>query len=220
MLLGTILFYCVNVMLSTRFGCNVFGLNMCMLEIYLSSTKVEKYPSIRIFIDDDLMEELQLESKQQCIKIPLAQADGEHTLTIEHFGKTNKDIVVRDNKILQDTTFTIEKIVLDGIELNKDILLECKFVPNWNGMEKPINFPSKLPQVRTVGPNGEWTVPFALPVEDWLIKRIQHEEEQKENKIRQTGQMGYEISPHSTLYHKLDKTDQDQIERIKKLIHG
>ena len=54
-----------------------------MLEIYLSNTKVQRYPSIKIFVDDDLMEELQLERKQQCVKIPLSQADGKHTLTIE-----------------------------------------------------------------------------------------------------------------------------------------
>ena len=123
----------------------IFGLNMCMLEIYLSNTKVQRYPSIKIFVDDDLMEELQLERKQQCVKIPLSQADGKHTLTIEHFGKTNKDIVVKDNKIMQDTTFTVEKIVLDGIPLNEDILLECEFVPNWNDMEKPINLDGSCP---------------------------------------------------------------------------
>ena len=125
----------------------------------------------------------------------------------------------QDDKIIKDTTFTVEKIVIDDITLDKDILLNCNFVPNWHNMEKPNGFPDKLPQVRTVGPNGEWSLPFVLPVEDWLIKRIQEDEEQKITKSDSTEQMQYEISPHSTLYHRLDQTDHKQIERIKKLIN-
>ena len=192
---------------------------MYVLEIQLKNTKAINYPKIKVFIDDDLMEEIQLNTSQQAIMIPLAQAEGEHTLTIEHFGKTNIDTVVQDDKIIKDTTFTVEKIVIDGITLDKDILLDCNFVPNWHNMEKPNGFPDKLPQVRTVGPNGEWSLPFVLPVEDWLIKRIQEDEEQKITKSDNTEQMQYEISPHSTLYHRLDQTDHKQIERIKKLIN-
>jgi len=32
--------------------------------------------------------------------------------------------------------------------------------------------------------------------------------------------MEYELSPHSTMYHKLDDSDYKQIARIKKLING
>ena len=51
---------------------------MYVLEIQLKNTKAINYPKIKVFIDDDLMEEIQLNTPQQAIMIPLASSSDNH----------------------------------------------------------------------------------------------------------------------------------------------
>ena len=191
-----------------------------MLEIIFKNTKVNRFPKIKIYIDEDLLEEIHFEHAVEYINIPIAQDNGPHQLRIENFGKTSNDTDFAEGKIIQDTTFTIEKLKIDGFEIPDDMLLKCVFYPNWSNLDKPSNFPDLLPQCRTIGPNGEWTFDFELPVEDWLITNLHMKHKKiKSSYAVETSQMDYELSPHSLLFHKLKDEDTEQIKRIKKLIH-
>lgn len=191
-----------------------------MLEIDFTNTKVHNFPSIQIYLDEDLLEEIQFVEYKTKVKIPLTETKGSHMLKIKNFGKTSNDTLVEENNIIQDTTMTIDKIIIDGFVLSDSILLECEFIPDWKDLTRPNNFPKVLKQARTIGPNGIWQLPLKLPVEDWFIERIHN----SQNMMAQTyaienSQMEYELSPHSTLYHKLNPEDIEQIARIKKLIN-
>jgi len=207
--------------MSSLFQHKLFCLNIKMLELLFTNTKVNQYPKIKIFVDEDLMEELQLSESQQLVKIPIAQSNGRHELRVEHFGKTNADTEFVGGKIINDTTFHVTDLTIDGFKISDEMLLDCQFIPDWNNLDKPGGFPDVLPQVRTVGPNGNWIFSFTLPVEDWLMQRIHSSANRTtESYAVKTGQMEYELSPHSTMYHKLDDSDYKQIARIKKLING
>ena len=73
-----------------------------MLEITFELTKFQKFPSCRIFVDEDLLEEIHFSDFNHNVKIPLGQSAGLHDLRIEHFNKTSEDTHFQDGKIVSD----------------------------------------------------------------------------------------------------------------------
>lgn len=190
---------------------------MLTLSIKFAANKVKRYPKLKIFVDSDLMEDVQLLNDSETVTFPIALEDGEHFLEIEHYGKTSEDtIATEDGMIIEDTYFRIEAITIDDYDLPILVLWTCVLTPDWTGLEKPHGFPNELAQVLEVGTNGIWKMPFYTPVTDWLIQR----RKASSDKLKDTTVFeSYEPSTHSTLDYKLTEEDEAVIAEIKSMIN-
>jgi len=190
---------------------------MITLSIHFKSNKVHRYPKVKIFVDQDLMEVVELTSELQTVSFPIALEDGEHLLEIEHYGKTSDDTLVdEDDAIVDDTYFVVKNITIDKFDLPILVLWTSKLVPDWTGLERPDNFPDELPQVLEVGTNGFWKLPFYTPIADWFISRRKESTLQlKKIKLYES----YEPSAHSVIDYQLTDEDFALIANIKELLN-
>ena len=84
---------------------------MITLSITFKANKVNRYPKLRVFVDHDQMEEVELSNDSQIVSFPIALEDGEHLLEIEHYGKTSDDTIATEDGIISDDTyFVVESI--------------------------------------------------------------------------------------------------------------
>ena len=103
--------------------------------------------------------------------------DGEHQLTLERVDKSITDTVVKDSKIIKDSTVDILDVVIDKI--NIDALLDhANFFPKypepWLSQQKQTGKepPASYNYCRTLHHNGEWKLDFANPVHIWFFQNI------------------------------------------------
>lgn len=189
---------------------------MTPIKICFQTHKVRNFPKVKIFVDDDLIEEVLFQKEEQLIELPLDLEQGKHKLEVEHFGKTSKDTIFKNNKIIKDMQFTIKSIEIGGLDLPTTVMYTSRFVPNWKDLDKPKGFPNELKQVFTIGPNGVWSIDFETPIEEWLIKKRKIENENIKNVVTYDS---YEISPHSVVDYVLTDQDRKTIKEIKDLIN-
>ena len=190
---------------------------MITLSIKFHANKVKRYPKLRIFVDQDQMEEVELSSNNQTISFPIDLEDGDHLLEIEHYGKTSADTISTESGIIiDDTYFRIEEISIDQFDLPILILWTCTLIPDWTGLKKPEGFPNELSQVLEVGTNGMWKMPFYTPVSDWLINRRKQNNKKLKDVIVYES---YEPSNHSVHDYILTAEDHTTIQEIKRLLN-
>jgi len=178
--------------------------------------KFKRYPKIKIFVDGDLLEESNFKNHNEQVKIPVSLIDGKHLLEIEHFDKSNKDTEFKNNKIINDTKFTITNINVCSYDIPYTFFLKCVFKPDWTNLTKPKNFPKTIRQSQTVGPNGVWSLEFETPVDDWLINERKKETLHKLEKL--VTYDSYEPSEFSVIDYQLKDKDKQLIKEIKSLI--
>ena len=189
---------------------------MNYIKINFLNYKFKKFPKIKIFLDGDLLEEVNFDKDSQLITIPTELDNGNHTLEIEHFDKTSKDTQIINGKISADTKFTIKSITIDNFEIPTSLLYLSEFKPNWKNLVKPKNFPDVLRQSFTIGPNGTWKFKFETPIEDWLIK----DRKEKNEKIKNIKTYeSYEVSTESVIDYILTEKDIKLVKEIKQLLN-
>jgi len=81
-------------------------------------------------------------------------------LKITHYDKKPEETVVVDGKIVQDRSFTLEKIIVDNYSFD-ELIWESKFYADTGEV-----YPSCL----FFGPNGNFVIDFQLPVLPWILK--------------------------------------------------
>ena len=74
---------------------------MNYIVIDFKNYRFKRFPKIKIYVDDDLIEEVHFGQEEQTVSIPVALEDGKHILEIEHFDKTSRDTQIKDD------TFTL-----------------------------------------------------------------------------------------------------------------
>lgn len=103
--------------------------------------------------------------------------DGEHQLIIERLNKPITDTIVKDSKIVKDSTINIVDIIIDDISINA-LLDHANFFPKypepWFGQQKQIGEepPRSYNYCRTLHHNGEWKLNFSTPVHIWFFQNI------------------------------------------------
>ena len=99
------------------------------LKINFISRQCNGWPTVNIFIDDDLYEEAHLNKESFEIEIPIQLEDRLHKLEIEHFGKTNKNTKIDSHgNIIQDLSFEIEKIEIQNLTVPEYMMRTNIFV--------------------------------------------------------------------------------------------
>ena len=89
-----------------------------------------------------------------------ADTIGSVELKITHFDKKPEDTVVVDGEIVQDRSFTLEKIIVDDYNF-QELIWESEFRADNNEV-----YPSCL----FFGPNGDFIINFQLPILPWILK--------------------------------------------------
>jgi hypothetical protein len=146
------------------------------IEVLLSSKMHANAPSFQLLLDDILVEEgkifeKQIDNEHKVIKWKGNLAEGDHTIRIKYFNKTNADTVI-DNvskEILRDQLLHIDGISIDSIELGFLAYKLSKFYPDRN--IRP-DLDKVIPQRTTLGFNGEWQLKFQVPTYLWFLENF------------------------------------------------
>jgi membrane protease subunit (stomatin/prohibitin family) len=84
--------------------------------------------------------------------------DGIHALEIELYGKTYKNTILDNNKIIDDQSVTLKNIWIDNVQI-------LDFV-KYKGIYHVKN--EMLPQTLTWKQNGSWKLHFEYPINKWI----------------------------------------------------
>ena len=132
---------------------------MNQLTFHFKATECNGWPTARIIVDDDILQEFIVDQTNTSVSVELDYFDGEHVLEIERYGKTDNNVVFDNGQILQDQSIELIAIHYDNIVLPKHFLYHGVF--HWNNQ----TYPSTL----TWGPNGRGVWPFSMPFVTWAI---------------------------------------------------
>lgn len=133
-------------------------LNNC-LTLHFRAVECNGWPSIRILVDNDILQEYKFHQELTKIDLSLDLLDGNHVLEIERYGKTDKNIVFVDGKILKDQLVELVDMYIDNVKLPDMFKYNSKFCYD----------DKELPSSLVWGPNGTWTWNFATPLLQNLI---------------------------------------------------
>ena len=146
------------------------------IEIALSAKLHVNPPSFQLLVDDIIIEsgkitEQQINEESKIIKWKGNLDEGDHTIRIKYFNKTNADTII-DNvtkEILYDQLLHIDSVSIDSIELGFLAYKLSKFYPDRN--IRP-DLDEVIPQRTTIGFNGEWQLKFSVPTYLWLLENF------------------------------------------------
>ena len=149
------------------------------IDLHLQANFWRNSPSILIKLDNKIIKNITNFVDKQRTTVPFDAEldDGEHQLIIERQNKTTKDTLLKNSKIIKDSTINILDIVIDEISI-EPLLDHANFFPKyaepWLSQQKQIGKepPASYNYCRTIHHNGEWKLDFANPVHIWFFQNI------------------------------------------------
>lgn len=125
-----------------------------------SATECCGWPYLRTILNHEIIDEQQITHSTYQYTLNLDSVDGPCHLIFERFNKTNDNTQVDcHGNIVKDQCVTLEKILIDNVELPMSYL--------WQGVFEFNN--TQHPGALSWGPNGQWHWYFDSPVLDWAI---------------------------------------------------
>ena len=100
-----------------------------------------------------------------------------YTLNLIRSGKTIRDTVVKDNKIIADQMLYLKYIEIDEIDLGA-LIYEGVYTPIYNERwasqqaEAGIKLPKTIKNSPSMGHNGTWAFTFTSPFYMWLLEHL------------------------------------------------
>jgi hypothetical protein len=99
----------------------------------------------------------------------MSDADGEHELTFELFGKTpDHTKITETGEIVSDALLAVNNISLDGIDLDQFVQSLAVYHHDFNGSQAPLNDQF----YGTMGCNGTVSLKFTTPIYLWLLENM------------------------------------------------
>jgi len=99
----------------------------------------------------------------------MSDADGEHELTFELFGKTpDHTKITETGEIVSDALLAVNNISLDGIDLDQIVQSLAVYHHDFNGSQAPLNDQF----YGTMGCNGTVSLKFTTPIYLWLLENM------------------------------------------------
>ena len=124
---------------------------------------------LRVALDQVIIFENAHVTETVQLRHEMSDADGEHELTFELFGKQPEHTkIAASGKIVSDAMFEISNITLDGIDLDQIVQSLAEYHHDFNGSQAPIN--DKF--YGYMGCNGTVTLKFTTPVYLWLLENM------------------------------------------------
>jgi len=150
------------------------------LELY--STFWRKAPHANIMINEKSYFDGDISSKEQMPTVVEfeheLEGDKDYKLIIERSGKNIIDTRVdAEGKIYRDQLLHIKAIEIDEIEIGA-LVYDGVYVPKYpepwatQQIEKGVNLPSSVKNVKDLGHNGTWTFNFSSPFYMWLLENL------------------------------------------------
>ena len=148
-------------------------------DITIQTNFWNKSPSLVIKFDKKpVLEVSNFESdRKRTLQFNLEVTEGDHQLIIERKNKPIKDTVLKDGKIIKDSTVNLVDIVIDKISI-EPLLDKAKFFPKypepWLTQQKQNGQapPTMYDYCRTLHHNGDWILDFTTPIHVWFFQNI------------------------------------------------
>lgn len=139
-----------------------------VLTLKFRTTECNGWGKFRILIDDDLYEDYHCTQEDALVSIPLTYLEGEHILSIEIYGKTDKNTLVDETgNIIQDQLIELIEMTVDNVQLPKMLLWHGTYTFN----------ETILKQALIWGCNGTWEWKFKIPFITWVLdKKVELDE--------------------------------------------
>ena len=150
-------------------------LEQVQFKLTLSSKWFRLPPHVKVWIDGDLIEDLEIYEKNEIKEKRLVEftcdlADGEHELRIQYLNKEFPDTRVdEEGNILDDTLITIEEVEIDEIELGYLAYSQGIFHPDRN---IHAHLDETIDHMTTIGFNGVWVLKFQVPTYIWFLEHL------------------------------------------------
>lgn len=119
------------------------------------------WPEFYLKVDDKLQDSGTL-TDPRTYNFDILLMDGPHCITVGFTNKNDRDTIVVDNKIVADKAIIVEKIVIEGYELD-DFVYRAMYTPI--GREQ--SHSSYLSW------DGEWQLDITTPIFTWIHKTQQ-----------------------------------------------
>ena len=124
---------------------------------------------LRVVLDQATIFETAHVTETVQIKHEISDADGEHELTFELFGKLPEHTKITETgEIVSDALIEIGNITLDEIDLDQIFQLLTVYHHDFNGSQTPADHKF----YRHMGCNGIVTLKFTTPIYLWLLENM------------------------------------------------
>ena len=124
---------------------------------------------LRVVLDQVTIFETAHVSDTVQIEHEISDADGEHELTFELFGKLPEHTKITDTgEILSDAMLEINNITLDEINIDQIFQSLAIYRHDFNGTQAPAD--DKF--YGSIGCNGTVTLKFTTPIYLWLLENM------------------------------------------------
>lgn len=105
------------------------------------------------------------------------ELEKKHSLVIHRTGKTNRQTVVEDNKIIKDQLLKIKFIEIDEIDLGSMVfygLYEPEYPEPWATQQRDsgVKLEKSFQNVTAMGHNGKWTFNYTCPFYSWVLENL------------------------------------------------
>ena len=124
---------------------------------------------LRVMLDQVIIFENVHVSETMQLQHEISDADGEHELTFELFGKLPEHTKITETgEIVSDALLEISNITLDDIDLDQIFQLLAAYRHDFNGSQTPADHKF----YRHMGCNGIVTLKFTTPIYLWLLENM------------------------------------------------
>jgi len=137
----------------------------------------DKPPKVLILLDDKIHFEKELDKGSNNLTfVETCKFDEPHRLTIIRSGKNNSQVKVNSNGILLDQYVVLQKIIIDGVDIQNIIqsrsIFEANYPEPWASQQRNsgIQLEKEAIGVTTFGHNGTWYFNFSSPFYEYLMK--------------------------------------------------
>lgn len=134
---------------------------MNIVKFKFEASECNGWPKIKFFIDEDLYHDYEFDNKSALVELPMDLLFGNHTLSIEFYGKTSINTILQGDQIIKDQLVTLQTIYIDNVQVPDFV--------KYSGFYK-VNEEIK-PQALTWGENGNWQLDFEFPIIDWVLEK-------------------------------------------------
>ncbi len=143
--------------------------DLIKLKCALSSTDPSVALGMRIRLDDQTIYENAHIKDQETVEHEFSDADAEHELTFELFGKLPSHTKInQDGEIIQDVLIFVKDLELDGIDISQVLQKLAVYSHDFNGTQALVQ-----DQFRGVmGCNGTVILKFNTPLYLWLLENM------------------------------------------------
>lgn len=141
--------------------------------ITLKSTWWNDNPKIRIYLNDEVIQDLNIEDEITVFQFKKALEEGKHKLSIELHSKHGQTKMDKTGEITHDLLVDIKDIEIDDVSLGNLVWTASYFEPDMKYSKKNnMNLEPKITHYATMGYNGKYQLEFETPSYIWLLENL------------------------------------------------